>query len=163
MRSATRFQPLSRHRQFRRSSQVKTLWALPRPEPAKQRLSCSRFWSVLLPGPRGKVRALIIAPTRELAEQIHVFNRRTGTQHGPEELHDLRRREYKPADPETARRCRYCRRLSRPSARSPEPENDRSCEVWRSLSLTRQTACSTWVFCPISGGSSNNCRQSARR
>ncbi len=26
----------------------------------------------LLPGPRGKVRALIIAPTRELAEQIHV-------------------------------------------------------------------------------------------
>src|SRR5208282_3916278 len=26
----------------------------------------------LLPGPRGKVRTLIIAPTRELAEQIHV-------------------------------------------------------------------------------------------
>ncbi len=26
----------------------------------------------LLPGPRGKVRSLIIAPTRELAEQIHV-------------------------------------------------------------------------------------------
>jgi len=26
----------------------------------------------LIPGPRGKVRALIIAPTRELAEQIHV-------------------------------------------------------------------------------------------
>jgi ATP-dependent RNA helicase RhlE len=26
----------------------------------------------LLPGPRGKVRALIVAPTRELAEQIHV-------------------------------------------------------------------------------------------
>ena len=25
----------------------------------------------LLPGPRGKVRSLIIAPTRELAEQIH--------------------------------------------------------------------------------------------
>jgi len=28
----------------------------------------------LLPGPRGRVRALIIAPTRELAEQIHVAN-----------------------------------------------------------------------------------------
>ena len=26
----------------------------------------------LLTGPRGKVRALIVAPTRELAEQIHV-------------------------------------------------------------------------------------------
>src|SRR5512135_1022975 len=26
----------------------------------------------LIPGPRGKVRALIMAPTRELAEQIHV-------------------------------------------------------------------------------------------
>ena len=26
----------------------------------------------LLPGPRGRVRSLIIAPTRELAEQIHV-------------------------------------------------------------------------------------------
>jgi ATP-dependent RNA helicase RhlE len=32
----------------------------------------------LLPGPRGKVRALIIAPTRELAEQIHVSIRELG-------------------------------------------------------------------------------------
>ena len=37
----------------------------------------------LLPGPRGKVRSLIIAPTRELAEQIHVSDRGTGTQHAP--------------------------------------------------------------------------------
>ena len=32
----------------------------------------------LLPGPRGKVRSLIIAPTRELAEQIHVSIRELG-------------------------------------------------------------------------------------
>ncbi len=32
----------------------------------------------LLPGPRGKVRALIIAPTRELAEQIHVSTGKLG-------------------------------------------------------------------------------------
>ncbi len=32
----------------------------------------------LFPGPRGKVRALIIAPTRELAEQIHVAITRLG-------------------------------------------------------------------------------------
>jgi ATP-dependent RNA helicase RhlE len=32
----------------------------------------------LLPGPRGKVRALIIAPTRELAEQTHVSIRELG-------------------------------------------------------------------------------------
>ncbi len=32
----------------------------------------------LLPGPRGKVRSLIIAPTRELAEQIHVSIRDLG-------------------------------------------------------------------------------------
>ena len=76
-------------------------------------------------GPRGNVRALIVAPTRELAEQIHCLDRRAGTQHRPEELHDLRRRQHQPADPEAARRRRHRRRLPGPSARPPQPEDDR--------------------------------------
>ncbi len=36
----------------------------------------------LLPGPRGKVRSLIIAPTRELSEQIHISIRELGRNTG---------------------------------------------------------------------------------
>ncbi len=112
----------------------------------------------LLPGPRGKVRALIIAPTRELAEQTHVSIGEMGRKHRPEELHDLRRRGRE------SHRSRNC--VPESISLSPAPavcsiiliRRQSTLRVWRSLSLTRRTGCSTWASCPMSGGSSNNCQ-----
>ena len=67
-------------RQFRQFFKDRTSLVLPRQEQAKQPLLCFRFYSVCRKGPRGCVRALIIAPTRELAEQIHDATQGLGKQ-----------------------------------------------------------------------------------
>ena len=77
----------------------------------------------LLSGPRGKVRALIIAPTRELAEQINdtiiELGRKTGlrstTVYGGVGMN--------PQIQKLRARRRDRRRLSGPPARPPEPEH----------------------------------------
>ncbi len=55
----------------------------------------------LTEGLMGRVRALIVAPTRELAEQIHQAGRRAGRQDQGAQRHHLRRREQTTADPRT--------------------------------------------------------------
>ncbi len=67
-------QPRSRSRPSRPCSRAATCWALPRPVPAKPLLFALPILDRLLrdkqrPAPRG-VRALVLAPTRELAVQI---------------------------------------------------------------------------------------------
>ena len=58
----------------------------------------------LLPGPRGKVRSPDHCTHAGTGRTDPRIDRRAGTQHTPEKLHDLRRRGREPADPETARR-----------------------------------------------------------
>ncbi len=102
-------------------------------------------------GPRRRVRALVLAPTRELAAQIHEaidsLGRHTGLRSaaifggvgmGPQ-IKALRRgvEIIVPARDGCWTTC---------------PAGTSTCRGWRPSSSTRPTACSTWAFCPTSAG-----------
>ena len=116
----------------------------------------------LLPGPRGRVRSLIIAPTRELAEQIHVSIGELGrntrltscTIYGGVGVNPQVRKLRAGVDIVVA--C--------PAGCSTISTRKRSTlRAWKSSSSTRPTGCSTWAFCPMSAASSDNCRSNGRR
>ena len=115
--------------------------------------------------PRGTTRALVLAPTRELAAQIEraprAASRRTrritappvfgGVGMGPQEqrLPARRRRHRRHARAACSTTCSIGVRQASTGSR---------CWCW-----TRPTACSTWASCPTSGASSAACRGSGRR
>jgi hypothetical protein len=68
--SATRSRPRSSPTPFRRRSPAATCSPAPPPAPARAPPSCCRSCSASLGGPRGRVRVLVLTPTRELAAQI---------------------------------------------------------------------------------------------
>ena len=72
-------------------------------------------------GPRGRVRALIVAPTRELAEQIHQSFVSLGRQTRLRSVTHLRRRRHGFAVAGLARRPRDRGGLPRPASRSYPP------------------------------------------
>ena len=75
-----------------------------------------------------RMRALIIAPTRELAEQINQATRDLAQEHEDPQRRHLRRRGQRAADQGPAQRHRNHRRLPRPPAR-PDPR--RACRLLR--------------------------------
>ena len=82
----------------------------------------------LLAQPGRGVRALILAPTRELAEQIHQATRRLWKAHRRAQRGDLRRRRQEAAGGRAAPRRRRRRRLPWPPARPGRRAQPRSVE-----------------------------------
>jgi ATP-dependent RNA helicase RhlE len=106
----------------------------------------------LLQGPRGRVRALIIAPTRELAEQIHESIKELGRQ---TKLHSITVYGGVSVNPQIQKlRAGVEVVVACPVACSITSTRERSgyqalrCSYW-----TKRTGCSIWVSFPISAGS----------
>jgi ATP-dependent RNA helicase RhlE len=104
----------------------------------------------LIKGQRGVLRALIVAPTRELAEQIHdaigVLGRKTGlrsaTAYGGVSINPQINRFKRGIDILVA--CPGAFWTTCSAKRS-------ACPGWKSSSWTRPTRCSTWAFCRTFG------------
>ena len=149
-------------RPSRSSSPAATSWPAPRPAPARRPPSCCRCSSgsarrtpIRAPAAR-PIRALVLAPTRELALQVEESVRDYG-RHAADPLdRHLRRRRLRPAGPRAARRPRDRRRHARPPARPPRPAHDRPVARSRSSSSTRPTGCSTWASSATSARSSRS-------
>ena len=152
----------SKRRPSRPSSPAATSSPPPRPAPARRPRSCCRSCTGCWACPRGTTQALVVTPTRELAQQIddvclglayHTPLRGRpvvgGAAMGPQE------KALRPASscssPRRAGCWTTCGR-TRPASTS--------CTPWSS---TRPTACSTWASCPTSSGSSPACRPASRR
>ncbi|WP_243689315.1 DEAD/DEAH box helicase [Geotalea toluenoxydans] len=116
----------------------------------------------LMEGPRGRVRALIIAPTRELAEQIHeaitVLGQQTrlksATVYGGVNI-----------NPQIQKLRNGVEIVVACPGRLLDHMGQRTIDLshLEVLVLDEPTRCSTWDFFPTSAASSDNCRKSARR
>ena len=99
----------------------------------------------LIQGKRGTLRALIVAPTRELAEQIHdafgVLGRQTGlrsaTAYGGVSINPQINRFKRGVDILVACPGRLLDHLN---------EKRSACRGWKSSFWTKPTRCSTWAF-----------------
>ena len=99
-------------------------------------------------GPRGRVRALIISPTRELAEQTCEVINNLGSKTGLQSIS-----VYGGVSMEQQTRdCAAALRLSWPARAVCLTTSGKGLSVWRtwkSSSSTRPTVCSIWAFCPM--------------
>ena len=158
----------SRRRRFPSSSPATTSWAAPRPAPARPPASacrsCTSSRRTRTPSPspaRHPVRALILAPTRELAIQVEEQIKEYGKYTDLRSTVRLRRRGHQ------ASSCRSCAPASRSSsprrAACSTTSSRRASTSARSRSScsTKPTGCSTWASSPTSSGSWRCCRREA--
>ncbi len=135
--------PPFKSRRFRRYWRNAMSWAWRRPEPGRPPLVLP-ILERLLKEPRGRVRALIIAPTRELAEQTHVSivtlgrdtKLRSATIYGGVAMNP---QIQKLAGVEIVVAC--------PGRLLDHLKQGRRPRMWKCSCSMRRTACSTWDSC----------------
>ena len=112
--------------------------------------------------PRGRIGALVIAPTRELSDQINTTFEALGRQ---TRLRSLPIYGGVPMAPQVRDlRSGVEIIVACPGRLLDHIRRGRSgFQTWRCSCWTRRTGCWTWGFFPISGRSSSTCRPCARR
>ena len=115
----------------------------------------------LCSGPKNRVRALIISPTRELAEQTHSYIGKLSRGTNVRSVVVTAVSANRPRSTKSKEVWRLL--LPVPVACSTWSTTGRlTFPLWRCSSLMRPTTCSTRAFCLISGVSEAICRNSAR-
>ena len=108
-------------------------------------------------------QAIILAPTRELVQQIVVELQKLAAGGPVVDLRHVRRRADRAADPGAAEGRRPRRRHARPRARPHRAPHAVPRAISSTSSSTRPTGCSTSGSAPTSSGSSASCPSRGRR